>query len=149
MFDESAYKKKYYQDNKDKIREKHREYYQKNKERILSKNKEWIKNNRDYLNLIQKLRRSKIKKKKVTPTPPTEKIRDQWRRGSKKYREKYPERFKEIKKKAYQKKKERELRKYLSNLKYERTHKEQRLERGRINTRNYYYRQKNKAAIAA
>ena len=41
----SDYGKKYYQDNKEALREKQREYYQKNKEAILERSRQWQANN--------------------------------------------------------------------------------------------------------
>lgn len=39
--------KKYYEDNKEKIREYRKKYYQKNKEKIAEINKKWRENNKD------------------------------------------------------------------------------------------------------
>lgn len=61
---------------------------------------------------------------------------------NKKYHEEHKDEIKVTRANYYKKKKECALRKYLSNLKYERKNKDKRREMGRIHFRNWYCRKK-------
>lgn len=110
------YKKKWYEANKERLKQKAKKYYQKNKERIKAKTAKWAKDNRERHNeLGRKWRQQNL-----------EKSREISRRKNKEWRINNPEKAKEANKRSKEKRKDA-IREY--NRKYYQEHRHQSIQR--------------------
>ena len=107
-----AYKKVYYEANKDEIKEKHKEYYENNKEKVKEKSKEYRENTKE----TNKEKNKEYMKEYYENNK--DKIKEQKKEYSKEYYENNKEKIKEFRKNNKEQIQERKKEYYENNKEY-------------------------------